>query len=278
MKKSLVLSIFFTLVFFTEILAGGPTLEYRLGDSAEITITQKVEVHGKALGMTLNDEETGTIRMEVTVLDEGKEGSPLEVQVIVREYSCSEDDDTAKKTIADHLIDRPLSFSICDPYRVIENTDILDALAELEEQEVISSFGTSHDFYNYTLGQLLHLKGVPLVAEKSVSVPIIDWFDYEDEPFSRNDSEIVDTGKYTIQGISKDRVHAYWRGNASYVNGDDRGTLSMSAKVVWNRQNPLLQQRNLTLRVQENRNIFQVPIEANTVLEQKWVSRPVNKG
>jgi len=272
--------------FCSQVFAENVSLQYQVGKTAEIMITQKVEGDINIYGYEETIQSVGTIRMEVTLLDGGKQGRPIEVGVIVRDLHYSEPEESmfidtpsmtsssapdevlALNCICDLLINQPLHFTIKGDYSVIESSNIL-AQIRRDCEDIVPSFGTSLNFFSYVLGQMFHLKEVPLKVDCAVKIPVINWLDYDDEPFSRMDCEIEDSGVYTIKHIKEDTITASWQGNASFLNGKGCGSVVLNADVEWNSSNALIQNRKLKVEMQE---FFNFGLTCDVIIEEDWVS------
>lgn len=289
--------------FCGEISAKATYLEYPVGKTVEMTITEKGEGTVNILAEPYPANWSQSLRMELTLLDDGAQGSPIDLELIIREYQYEEltdpefidtltmasSDDLAKYLdfVHEQLIDHPLRFHIVKGVSIAETTgafdedfyDFLDREYPEDEESTGPEFELDFEFFRQILVQLFHLKDVPLKLHASINEPLLYLDDINEwEDFSEECCEIKDEGSYSISDIKKHHINASWQGTASIESDGDIENITIDGTVRWDRKNALIQDRNVSMEVYAMYHLFDLAlIRVNFVKEQKWESTPLKR-
>jgi len=95
--------------------------------------------------------------------------------------------------------------------------------------------------------------------------------DWEDS--SEDESEILlqQTSAYVVHSVKPNNISASWQANAQVTNRDEDYVeeSSVEGSVTWDLRNPLIQERHLTFKSEQNGcSLF--PFRVKTTMQQTW--------
>jgi len=274
--KTLKLFLFsLTLLFGAQIYAE-QMLPFQTGQRAEVRVETGLEVALDTPIGLFQETEQEAVHMEIKLLNDGSEGGDPEVEVIVKDFYSSEEENPCFEA----LLERPLQFRIEGNYKAVETTGALEEATTTVETEVdengvctttVDEDLAAAEFFNYALGQMFHLHNVPLKENQRVELPIIEWVDFCDDPMELQEDSIKGESLYYIREITPKKVSADIKGCISCQNEEVHCHVELNGKAEWSLSNPLVQQRSFKLYVHED---FE-EVSGRVILEQEWTSRPL---
>ncbi len=271
-------------------------LLFKPGNKASYTISQKIVSEYGIFNETTYTQSEAIIDLDIKVLSSNREtlSYPFEVEVTLKKVLISEiqQNDYSSTTIRydsnglevnalteyfDKLIDYPLVFRVKKDFQIEETTSYLNSLDEkFDSPSPMGLFGTTPWTFELLLTQLFHLSGENLLSTNSYPVSCYQFLNWEDEALDERESCIDQTGAYKVNAIDSKKIEASWIGNAKVTSSEDymnmKGKVSVIGNVTWNIANPMIQKRDLEVKIEQKYNgIF--PAHVKMSAQQTW--RPV---
>jgi|GEM_PF-3191697 len=179
--------------------------------------------------------------------------------------------------IIQHLKSKPIRFNMDKDFEIRPLTNRLEKIEDaIDDLSVFSGgalvLGANELQWKLTLQQIFHLagqqKGQQIYKVSNVGLSGADLDDVE---------IIKDKGQYAFTKMKGSVLAANWTGDVHVKDTDfnTENTLNLSGRVTWNKANPLVQTRDVTIHEMENDKDSDGGLIRGTV-RQKWTSREVN--
>lgn len=268
-------------------------LLFKTGDKASYTISQKLASEYEIFDETTYSKSEATIDLDVEILSANQETSsyPFEVGVTLRRLLISEIQEDGKsstiinydsgssnnesKILAAHLdklINQSLVFRVEEDFQINEMTDYLAQLyEELDSPSLMGIFGATPWSFELLLTQLFHLSGENLLPTNLYPVSCYQFLNWEDEALDESEISLNQSCAYLVNAIDSNDIEASWKGNAQVANFEDElnGEVSVIGSVIWDVANPLIQKRDLAVKIEEIYDGW-VPIHIKLSAQQTW--------
>lgn len=253
------------------------TLNFKSGQTAIYQICENIKLESSIFGFESEQQSTSKLILEIELIKDNDCSYPFLVQVIVKDITNDKEVDVESALCIQKLFGYPLQFLVKEPFMVEEQTgrlaEVYDQLGRNSEEAI---FGTTPWCYELLLTQLFHLAGEELDGDHA-RIPVNGYqlLNWEDEKIEDADYDIIDTGCYDIQNVSESCLKGEWSGEAK-VKGKDadhwihmEGHTCFSGSVVWDKHNPLIQERFFSASLQEKATGI-VPMTARIEVTQYW--------
>lgn len=284
-------STFFLLLYCNQ--AHAEQLLFKAGDKASYTISQKVNLQESLLDKASYTQSEATIDLDICILSVNEEtmSYPFDVEVTLKNIILNEVEQDGTSITTRHydsneapkpenglpnaqlgkLIDFPLNVRVGKDFDVQETTDTLTQI----DQDWDSPLSVSlMGIVRLLLAQVFHLSGEDLQLSNSYPVSCYKFIDFEDEPLEQENIVIKQNSAYTILKMDSDRIAGTWNGEVKvdYPEEELEGEASLVCHVIWDKANPLMQQRDLSVTVIETTTYF-FPYQIKASIHQTLTPR-----
>lgn len=289
------LCIFLLFSFFYANNVQAEFLLFKAGDKASLRICQKLDSEYENFDEITYSQSEAIIDLDIEILSSNQETShyPFDVEVTLRKILISEvqqdgksttiisyDSDSANKenkilsTHLDKLINHPLLFRVEKDFQIKETTGHLTQIYEnFDSPSPMGLFGATSWTFELLLTQLFHLSGENLLSTNLYPVSCYQFLNWEDEALDEQEISLNQSSAYIVNAIDSKKIEASWEGNAKVASVEDdmNGEVSVIGNVTWDIANPLIQKRDLEVKIEETHNGW-FPAHIKMSAQQIWQS------
>jgi hypothetical protein len=269
-------------------------LSFKAGDKASYTISQKLNSECEISDEKINSQSEATMDLDIKILSANQQTSsyPFDVEVTLKRILISGveqdsqgttvikyDSDSSKpvenSVLAEHLnklINHPLTFSVNKDFKVKETTGYLTQINKnFDSPSDMGLFGTTPWTFELLLTQLFHLSGKNLLAAKSYPASCYQFLNWEDDKLDEQEISLHQSSNYVINNMDSKQIKASWKGKAKVADTEDdmEGHVSLVGNVTWDIANPMIQKRDLKVKIEETRTGF-IPSHVKMSVKQTW--------
>lgn len=269
-------------------------LLFKAGDKASYTISQKLTSEFEIFDETTYSQSEATIDLDIEILSLNQKTFryPFEVEVTLKKIIISEiQQDGISSTIIrydsdclrnlennilaehlDRLINYPLNFRVEKDFQIKETTGHLAQIYEnFDSPSSMGLLGATPWTFELLLTQLFHLSGENLVLTNSYPASCYQFLNWEDEALDEQEIGLLQSSAYIVNAIDSKKIEASWKGNAKVASIEDdmNGEVSVIANVTWDIANPMIQKRDLEVKIEQTYNGF-FPAHINFSAQQTW--------
>lgn len=288
---------FFWLISFfcANTTAHAEFLLFTVGDKASYTISQKLNSEYNFFDDKITYAQSeAMIDLDIKILSANPKASDylFDVEVILKKIFIFEiqqdgksstiisyDSDGLKnpenkllEQYIDKLINYPLNFRVEKDFQIQETTGYLaETYKDFESPSPMGLFGITPWTFELLLTQLFHLSGENLLCTNSYPLSCYQLLNWEDEALDEQEISVNQTSAYTVTAINSKHIKASWTGNAKVARLEDKmdGEVSVIGNVTWDIANPLIQKRNLKVKIEQIQNgLF--PAHVKMSGQQTW--------
>lgn len=270
-------------------------LLFRTGDKASYTISQTLVSEHKFFDETTCSQSESTIDLDIEILSCSNETSDyhFDVEITLRKiiisefqqdgksstiirynsgYSKGELENSVLATHLDKLINHPLVFRVEKDFQVKETTGHLTQMNEnFDSPSSMGLFGTTPWTFELLFTQLFHLSGENLLPRNSYPASCYQFLNWEDEALDEHEISLHQNSAYIVNAIDSKKIEASWKGHAKVasVADDLAGEVFVIGNVTWDIANPMIQTRDLEVKMEETHNGF-FPVYIKMSAKQTW--------
>lgn len=269
-------------------------LLFKAGDKASLRICQKLASECEFFDETTYSQSDATIDLSIEILSSNQETShhPFDVEVTLKKIFISEIQQDGKSTtmisydsdrgankenkiLATHLgklINHPLVFRVEKDFQIKETTSYLTQIYEnFDSPSSMGLFGVTPWTFELLLTQLFHLSGENLLSTNLYPVSCYQFLNWEDEALDEQEINLNQSSTYVVNAIDSKKIEASWEGNAKVACGENdmHGEVSVTGNVTWDIANPLIQKRDLEVKMEETYGGW-LPAHIKISAQQIW--------
>lgn len=270
-------------------------LVFKVGDKASLRICQKLTSEYEIFDEITYSQSEATIDLDIEILSSNQETSDyrFDVEITLRKILISEiqqdgkstttinyDSESANKenkilsTNLDKLINNSLVFRVEKDFQIKETTGHLTQIYEnFESPSSIGLFGATPWTFELLLTQLFHLSEENLLSKNLYPVTCYQFLNWEDEALDEQEISLNQSSAYRVNAIDSKKIEASWKGNAKAASVEDgmNGEVSVIGNITWDIANPLIQNRDLEVKIEEMHNRW-FPAHVKMSVQQIWQS------